>query len=155
MPALGAFDAPRTALPLTLRSSEQTTPADLFFAGRRLKQKLAIDGAHNVPRALFNRGPRLRRHLPRWTTWWIVSGDEASFRLSGHSCVAGVRLAGCFYMPIAPLYRNTGLWPSQKRGAFSWDGIGGVTASRRRPPESGFRYPVNLWRMLHDGERKV
>ena len=138
---------------LTLRLSEQATAANLFF---ETKQKLAIDGARNVPRALFDRGPRLRRHLPRRTTRWIISGDEASFRLSSHSCVAGMRLAGCFYIPIAPIYRETlGFACLKSEGALSWDGIGGVTGSRRRPPESGFRYPVNFWRMLDDGERKV
>jgi hypothetical protein len=45
---------------LTLRLSEQTTPADRLFAGKRPKQKLVIDGARNVPQALFDRA-----HSPR------------------------------------------------------------------------------------------
>jgi hypothetical protein len=97
---------------LTLRLSEQATAANP-------KQKLAIYGARNVPRALCDRGPRLRRHLPRRTTRWIISGDEVSFRLLGRhkpflcSWHAPRRLL--LHADRANM-RNTGLRPSQKRG---------------------------------------
>jgi len=81
--------------------------------------------------------------------------DEASFRLPGHSCVAGMRLAGCFYMPSRQYIETLGFARLKSEGTLSWDCIGGVTASRRPTPESGSRYPINLWRMRHDGERRI
>ncbi len=75
--------------------------------------------------------------------------------VTSHFYVAGMRLAGCFCRPIAPIYRHTQSFARLKAGAVSLDDIGGLTRRRRRTPESGFRYTVNLWRMRHDGERRI
>jgi hypothetical protein len=98
------------------------TPADLLV-GKTTKQKLVIDGARDVPRALFDRGTRLARALAEVGLRRGLSvGDVVSFQLP--SChkpflCSGMRLRRLLLQADSANMSTHRASPVSKRGSLA------------------------------------